>query len=195
MSALPLTSLPKPSATSKPAAAPKPAAPRSRDTFAEFVADYRDRLAHLFGERHDLNLTGPDRGLSPFVLQQFRDVDPMSVYIPECYGGRGGSIAHSMTMLEETSYHSLPLSLILGINGGLFLQPVVKYGSEEAKASVLPSIMRKKRLAGLMITEPRLRLRRALDGDGAGARPTAAPSASAAASTGPGSPAGPTTGC
>ena len=145
MSALPLTAL------SKPAAAP---IRRATDSFSDFVCAYREKLAHLFGERHDLDLTGPDRGLSPFVIQQFRDVDPMSVYIPKAYGGRGGSIAHSMTMLEETSYHSLPLSLILGINGGLFLQPVAKYGSDEAKERVLRAIVEKKRLAGLMITEP-----------------------------------------
>ena len=123
-------------------------------SFPRFVAAYRDRLAHLFGQRHDLDQTGTHRGLSPFVIQQFRDVDPMSVYIPQAYGGRGGTIAHSMTMLEETSYHSLPLSLILGINGGLFLQPVAKYGSAEAKERVLTAIIEKKRLAGLMITEP-----------------------------------------
>ena len=144
MSAFPLPSL-------APPVSPAPLE-RARESFADFVAAYRDRLAHLFGERHDLDETGPNRGLSPFVLQQFRDVDPLSVYIPEAYGGRGGSIAHSMTMLEETSYHSLPLSLILGINGGLFLQPVAKYGSSEAKERVLPTILRKKRLAGLMIT-------------------------------------------
>ncbi len=155
MSALPLTSSPKPSApkpsVSKPTRVPSR---QTRESFGEFVSAYRDRLTHLFGERHDLNLTGSDRGLSPFVIQQFRDVDPLSVYIPEAYGGRGGSIAHSMTMLEETSYHSLPLSLILGINGGLFLQPVAKYGSEEAKRRVLSAIIDQKRLAGLMITEP-----------------------------------------
>ncbi len=146
MCALPLTSLPKPSA-------PAPVQ-RVCDTFSDFVASYRERLGHLFGTRHDADRAGPDRGVAPFVIHRFRDVDPMSVYVPEAYGGRGGSIGHSMTMLEETSYHSLPLSLILGINGGLFLQPVAKYGSAEAKERVLTSIIDDKKFAGLMITEP-----------------------------------------
>ena len=146
MCALPLASLPT---LSGPTAVPRP-----RDTFGDFVASYRERLCHLFGSRHDVDRAGVERGVAPYVIHRFRDVDPMSVYVPEAYGGRGGSIGHSMTMLEETSYHSLPLSLILGINGGLFLQPVAKYGSVAAKERVLTSILAEKKLAGLMITEP-----------------------------------------
>ena len=137
----------------KVAATPAPLA-RAKESFGEFVAAYRDRLAHLFGTRADLDRINVDRGLPPFVMQRFRDVDPLSVYVPAAYGGRGGSIAHSMTMLEETSYHSLPLSLVVGINGGLFLQPVAKYGCETARQSVLSSFLRHKKMGGLMITEP-----------------------------------------
>ncbi len=135
-----------------------PAAPaslqRAKESFSEFVVAYRDRLSHLFGSRADLDRINVDRGLPPFVFQRVRDVDPLSVYVPEAYGGRGSSIAHSMTMLEETSYFSLPLSLVVGINGGLFLQPVAKYGSEKARQSVFPSFLRYRKMGGLMITEP-----------------------------------------
>lgn len=137
---------------------PMPSAPpvvqRARESFSDFVEAYRDRLAHLFGTRHDVDAAGPKRGVPPFVIQRFRDVDPLSVFVPQEYGGRGGPIGHGLTMLEETSYHSLPLSLIVGINGGLFLQPVAKYATEEAKQRVLPSYVRDRKLAGLMITEP-----------------------------------------
>ncbi|MEM0964214.1 MAG: acyl-CoA dehydrogenase family protein, partial [Bacteroidota bacterium] len=127
---------------------------RARSSFEEFISEYRQRLSHLFGTRHDLDQTGGDRGVAPFVLHRFRDVDPLSVYVPEAYGGRGGSIGHSLTVLEETSYHSLPLSLIVGINGGLFLQPVAKYATRDAKERVLTSFVRDRKFAGLMITEP-----------------------------------------
>lgn len=137
---------------------PKPTAPvalqRAKESFSDFVGAYRDKLSHLFGTRHDLDTGGTKRGVAPFVIQRFRDVDPLSVYVPEAYGGRGGTIGHSLTVLEETSYHSLPLSLIVGINGGLFLQPVAKYASEEAKQRVLTSFVRDRKFAGLMITEP-----------------------------------------
>ena len=127
---------------------------RVRESFADFIGLYRERLDHLFEVRADADRLNLQRGLPPFVVQRFRDVDPLSVYVPEQYGGRGGSIAHSMTVLEETSYHSLPLSLVVGINGGLFLQPVAKYGSAEAKERVLPDYVRGRRMGGLMITEP-----------------------------------------
>ncbi len=146
MSALPLPSLVKPSG-------PTPVQ-RARESFSEFAEAYRAKLAHLFGTRHDLDEGGIQRGVAPFVISRFRDVDPLSVYVPEVYGGRGGTIGHSLTVLEETSYHSLPLSLLVGINGGLFLQPVAKYGTAEAKARVLTSYVREKKLGGLMITEP-----------------------------------------
>lgn len=146
MSALPLPTLPKPSSTV--------VVQRAKESFADFVAAYRDRLVHLFETRHDVDAAGTQRGVPPFVIQRFRDVDPLSVFVPEAYGGRGGPIGHGLTMLEETSYHSLPLSLIVGINGGLFLQPVAKYATEEAKQRVLTSYVRDRKLAGLMITEP-----------------------------------------
>ncbi len=131
-----------------------PSVQRAKESFSDFVLAYRDRLAHLFGTRHDIDASGPLRGLPPFVIQRFRDVDPLSVYVPEAYGGRGTAIPHSLTMLEETSYHSLPLSLIVGINGGLFIQPVTKYGNEATKQRTLPAIARDRKMAGLMITEP-----------------------------------------
>ncbi|PAP77805.1 acyl-CoA dehydrogenase family protein [Rubrivirga marina] len=145
MSALPLPTLAMP---------PADTVQRARESFSDFIEAYRDKLSHLFGTRHDLDSGGTERGVAPFVIQRFRDVDPLSVYVPEQYGGRGGTIGHSLTVLEETSYHSLPLSLIVGINGGLFLQPVAKYATEEAKQHVLPSYVRDRKFAGLMITEP-----------------------------------------
>ena len=140
MSALPLPTLAMPSADT---------VQRARESFSDFIEAYRDKLSHLFGTRHDLDSGGTERGVAPFVIQRFRDVDPLSVYVPEPYGGRGGTIGHSLTVLEETSYHSLPLSLIVGINGGLFLQPVAKYATEEAKEHVLTSFVRDRKFAGL----------------------------------------------
>ena len=155
MCAVPVPTLATSTASSGDGADTAPTAlSRVRQSFADFVDAYRERLEHLFEIRVDADRMNLERGLPPFVVQRFRDVDPLSVYVPEAYGGRGGPIAHSMTILEETSYHSLPLSLVVGINGGLFLQPVVKYGSDEAKKRVLPAYVQGRRMGGLMITEP-----------------------------------------
>ena len=59
-----------------------------------------------------------------------------------------------LSMLEASSYESLPLSLMMGINGALFLQPIANYGSEEAKREVFNRVINNAKMGGLMITEP-----------------------------------------
>lgn len=136
-----------------PPARPVPLA-RKRTPFAEFIASYRERLAHLFGTRTSADAVNLDRGMPPHVVGRLREVDPLSVYVPEAYGGRGEGIGESLRVLEETGYQSLPLCLMIGINGGLFLQPVGKYASEATRANVFEGVIRHKRMGGLMITEP-----------------------------------------
>ncbi len=127
---------------------------RVKPSFADFLAAYRERMAHLFDTRSSADAVNLDRGMPPHVLGRMREVDPLSVYVPEAYGGRGGTIGESLSMLEATGYHSLPLTLMVGINGGLFLQPVAKYACEATRADVLENVVRHKRMGGLMITEP-----------------------------------------
>ena len=127
---------------------------RASGSFSDFLTRYRERMAHLFGTRADHGQIHVDGGLPPYVMARMREVDPLSVYIPEEYGGRGGHIHEGLSMLEATGYHSLPLCLMVGINGGLFLQPVSKYGSEELKTSAFDGFLREKKMGGLMITEP-----------------------------------------
>src|SRR5690625_4743760 len=82
------------------------------------------------------------------------ECSPLSTFIPEEYNGRGGIVSEALSMLEASSYQSLPLSLMMGINGALFLQPVANYGSEEAKKKIFSKFLKKKNMGWLMITEP-----------------------------------------
>jgi alkylation response protein AidB-like acyl-CoA dehydrogenase len=81
-------------------------------------------------------------------------VNPLSVGIPKEYGGRGGLMYENIGLLAAASYESLALSLTFGINSALFLQPVGKYGQNEAKAAVFKRFLEEKTMGGLMITEP-----------------------------------------
>ena len=154
MCALPLRRL-APSAPPAPGAAGHSAGvARAKQPFGEFIDGYRGRLRHLFEERASCDAINADRGIPPFVLDRMREVDPLSVYIPEAHGGRGGHIREGLAVLEETGYQSLALTLLVGINGGLFLQPVAKYGGDALQARSFGGILRQKRLGGLMITEP-----------------------------------------
>jgi alkylation response protein AidB-like acyl-CoA dehydrogenase len=122
--------------------------------FNTFLSDYKETLRNLFSLRSNLEHISLNRGLPPFVLRDVMSKSPLSVFIPKQYDGRGGVVTECLSVLEATSYESLPLSLLVGINGALFIQPVSLYGTEEAKSTVFHKFIHDKHLGGLMITEP-----------------------------------------
>jgi alkylation response protein AidB-like acyl-CoA dehydrogenase len=122
--------------------------------FKTFINTYREKLASLFTDRIDEEEMSTKRGLPPYVLRQILECNPLSTFIPDEYGGRGAKTHEALSMLETSSYQSLPLSLMMGINGALFLQPLANYGSEEVKKKVFNRFIENKNMGGLMITEP-----------------------------------------
>ncbi|MEM1044048.1 MAG: acyl-CoA dehydrogenase [Bacteroidota bacterium] len=123
-------------------------------TLPDFMDRYREALQRMFRSRADADALALDRGLPAFVMREVFACDPLSVFIPREYGGRGGEVREGQSVLEASSYESLGLGLTVGINGALFLQPLAKYGQDEAKAAVFQRFLRDKALGGLMITEP-----------------------------------------
>jgi alkylation response protein AidB-like acyl-CoA dehydrogenase len=112
------------------------------------------KLHQLFHQRNDEDELLTTRGLPPYVLREVLECNPLSTFIPKDYNGRGAITGEALSMLETTSYQSLPLSLMMGINGALFLQPLANYGHDEAKTEVFKRFLEKKNMGGLMITEP-----------------------------------------
>ncbi len=121
---------------------------------SSFIADYKQKLTELFNERNDEDQLLTNRGLPPYILREVLECSPLSTFIPAEYNGRGSITSEALSMLEASSYQSLPLSLMMGINGALFLQPLANYGSDEAKQNVFNQFIKKKNMGGLMITEP-----------------------------------------
>lgn len=119
-----------------------------------FIEYYKNKLNELFSERNDENELLMTRGIPPYVLRGVMECNPLSTFIPEEYNGRGAVTSEALSMLEASSYQSLPLSLMMGINGALFLQPLANYGSDEAKKTIFKEFLQKKNMGGLMITEP-----------------------------------------
>ena len=119
-----------------------------------FLSDYKDKLSELFTERNEENQLSNNRGIPPYVMRQVLDCKPLSTFIPSEYGGRGAYTSEALQMLQTTSYQSLPLCLMMGINGALFLQPLANYGQKEAQAVVFKKFLEKNNMGGLMITEP-----------------------------------------
>lgn len=119
-----------------------------------FISDYKEKLSELFTERNEENELANKRGIPPYVMRQVLDCKPLSAFIPSEYGGRGAITSEALQMLETTSYQSLPLSLMMGINGALFLQPLANYGQNEAQSTVFKRFLEENNMGGLMITEP-----------------------------------------
>ena len=90
----------------------------------------------------------------PVVLQDIMATRPLSVGIPKEYGGRGADVKECLGILDAASYESLPLSLTLGINIALFLEPVAKYAQDSVKEDIFNRFLNQQNMGGLMITEP-----------------------------------------
>jgi alkylation response protein AidB-like acyl-CoA dehydrogenase len=122
--------------------------------FETFRDAFRETLQNVFSRRADFNELSTSRGLPPFVMREIQSLTPLSVFIPEEYGGRGGHVHECQAILATASYESLALSLTLGINGALFLQPLTKYGHDSIKGPIFERFIEDKNMGGLMITEP-----------------------------------------
>ena len=122
--------------------------------FEHFIQNFKNTLKRVFHEENDIDTMGITRGISHEVLGQIMDCNPLSVSIPTEYGGRGGIVQESLQLLSASAYESLALSLTLGINNALFLQPFAKYGQDAAKPEVFGRFLNHQNMGGLMITEP-----------------------------------------
>jgi len=124
------------------------------DSFDTFLDNLKLRMKKVFHERADINNLATKRGMPPFVMREIMDLQPLAVGIPTEYGGRGCKMDENIALLATASYESLSLSLTFGINSALFLQPVAKYATEEAKTKVFSDFINHHNMGGLMITEP-----------------------------------------
>jgi alkylation response protein AidB-like acyl-CoA dehydrogenase len=123
-------------------------------SFSDFLNLFKTKMKLVFQNRGDDDQLSLKRGLPPFALREIMSANPLAVSIPREYGGRGGLMHESMAVIAAASYESLALSLTLGINSALFLQPVAKYAIEEVKAPIFKRFLEEKNMGGLMITEP-----------------------------------------
>ena len=124
------------------------------NTNESFINNFKSTLNTVFHSEYDIDLLSIQRGLPIEVLEKIMSANPMSLCIPKEYGGRGGNVQENLTLLSAASYESLALSLTIGINSALFLQPVAKYGQENVKNQIFNRFIHEQNMGGLMITEP-----------------------------------------
>lgn len=119
-----------------------------------FIEDYQTELKNVLASHPEIETTNYLRGLPRELLFKIMESQPLSLYIPERFGGREGDTQQRLSLLEAASYESIAVGLMMGINGSLFLEPVTKYAQEEAKSEIYNSFLSHTSLGGLMITEP-----------------------------------------
>ncbi|MGM0566135.1 MAG: acyl-CoA dehydrogenase family protein [Bacteroidota bacterium] len=122
--------------------------------FTDFLNSFKQTLRSVFYDKADITEFIRERGFPKQVLDDIMATNPFSVAIPEKYGGRGGKTKENLGMLDAASYESLPLSLMFGINMGLFIGPVAKYARESVKETIFDRFLKHQNMGGLMITEP-----------------------------------------
>lgn len=124
------------------------------DSFSEFLSTFKKTIKSVFSEKKNTEKLFHERVFPPSVLKDILASKPLSVGIPKEFGGRGAEVKECLGILDAASYESLPLSLTMGINIALFLEPVAKYGQQSAKTDVFSRFINQQAMGGLMITEP-----------------------------------------
>lgn len=125
-----------------------------REKYAVFIDRFKKRLHELFHNESNINELSLNRGLPDHTWSGIMDLKPLSVAVPEQFGGRGLEVKECLGILSAASYESLPLSLTFGINIALFLEPLAKYGNPEIQSRIFDRFINHKAMGGLMITEP-----------------------------------------
>lgn len=87
--------------------------------FSEFLTHFKDSISQLF-KKDCINQLSLSRGLPPHVWKTIMNLKPLSVAVPEEFGGRGTKVKECLGILSAASYESLPLSLTFGIDIALF---------------------------------------------------------------------------
>lgn len=125
-----------------------------KQSLETFINDCQVVLKDVLTTYPEIETTNYLQGLPRELLGKIFRLQPLSLFIPEHYGGRGGETRHRLALLEAVSYESIAVGLMMGINGSLFLEPVSKYAHEQTRKEIFNSFVSGPSLGGLMITEP-----------------------------------------
>src|SRR5260370_38987495 len=78
----------------------------------------------------------------------------LGIEIPQEYGGAGLDALSYALAMEEISAACASCGVIMSVNNSLFCDPLLKFGSEEQKKSVLTPCARGEKLGCFGLTEP-----------------------------------------
>ena len=117
-----------------------------RDNAREFVQKY------VIPKRNSFSYT---KKIPDEIIQRAADAGFIGFTVSEKYGGAGGTVSQMAAIVEELARGDVSMALpvyVLLLNG--WPSMLEKYGSEEAKQEILPSIVKGKTYFGIGSTEP-----------------------------------------
>ncbi|RLB61930.1 MAG: acyl-CoA dehydrogenase, partial [Deltaproteobacteria bacterium] len=122
--------------------------------FSSYLERFQSGLHDILARHPEIETRNHLQGLSAYLVRKIHETTPLSVFIPEEFGGWGGRPKESLSLVEAAAYESLSVGLTFGINSALFLDPVKKYADHKVREEVLRKFVDEKAMGGLMITEP-----------------------------------------
>jgi len=106
------------------------------------------------------------------IIRQMGELGIMGLPIPEEWGGVGADFVSYIRAIEEISYASAAIGVILAVHTSVGSFPILYFGTEEQKKKYLPKLASGEWLAAFALTEPNagsdassIRTRAVKDGD------------------------------
>ncbi len=88
------------------------------------------------------------------ILAEMADLGLLGIAIPEEHGGAGMDTLSYALALEEVSAACASCGVIMSVNNSLFCDPILKFGTDLQKKSVLLPVARGQKLGAFGLTEP-----------------------------------------
>jgi len=124
-------------------------------TFTE-EQDLFQKAAREFAETkiapHVPEMEGTGQSWDP-VIKELGEAEMMAITIPEEYGGLGLGAVVRLIALEEIARISVATAMMMQV-GGLGIDPIINFGSDEQKKKYLPGLASGERFATVAVTEP-----------------------------------------
>lgn len=92
-----------------------------------------------------------------FPWELFREMAKLGLLgmlTPERYGGSGLDALSYLIAIEELAWADASVAVGVSVHNSVCQWPILRFGSEELKARVLPPLARGEVLGGIMLTEP-----------------------------------------
>ncbi|MEM1599263.1 MAG: acyl-CoA dehydrogenase family protein [Sulfolobaceae archaeon] len=118
------------------------------ELFRRAVREFMEKHVAPYVEEGERKMTVPNE-----ILEKAKEIGLYGISAPEEYGGQGGDTLMTAIAQEEISRVWPSLSARLSI-GGLFMTPILLFGSEELKKKYVTPVARGDKAAAFANTEP-----------------------------------------